>query len=76
MVTFQSLGSAWRLHSVIDLKLYTETYNPSRRESCITLPKELPSKKAIINIKNTDNKCLLWSVHGALNPKKHPSRRR
>ena len=40
-----------------------------------TLPKELANKNAIINMKNKDNKCFLWCVLRALNPKKdHPER--
>ena len=40
-----------------------------------TLPKELANKNAIINVKNKDNKCLLWCVLRALNPKDdHPER--
>ena len=35
------------------------------------LPKGLSDKKAIINVKNEDNKCFLWCVLRALNPKEH-----
>ena len=39
------------------------------------LPKELANKKAIINMQNKDNKCFLWCVLRALNPKdNHPER--
>ena len=68
MATFQSGGSGWRLHSIIKLELHTKRYNPLRGETWIPLPKELANKKAIINIKNKDNKCFLWCVLRALNP--------
>ena len=75
MATFQSMGRGWRLHSIIRLELHTVRYNPLRRESYIPLPKELANKKAIINMKNGDNKCSLWCVLRALNPKdNHPER--
>ena len=73
MATYQSGGSGWRLYSIIELELHTTRYNPLRGETWIPLPKELANKKAIINIKNEDNKCFLWCVLRALNPKvDHP----
>ena len=65
----QATGSGWRLHSIIKFELHTVRYNPLRGETWIPLPKELANKKAIINPKNEDNKCFLWCVHRALNPK-------
>ena len=69
MATFQSMGSGWRLCSIIKLELHTTRYNPLRGETWIPLPKELANKKAIINMKNKDNKCFLWCVLRALNLK-------
>ena len=75
MATFQSEGSGWRLYSIIKLELHTTRYNPLRGETWIPLPKELANKKAIINMQNKDNKCFLWCVLRALNPKdNHPER--
>ena len=65
--------SEWRLHSIIKLELHTVSYNPLRGETWIALPKELANKKAIINMKNEDNKCFLWCVLRALNPKDNHS---
>ena len=75
MATFQSLGSGWMLRSIIRLELYTVRYNPLRGKSYIPLPKELADKKAIINMENNDNRCFLWCVLRALNPKKHNPKR-
>ena len=69
MATFQSKGNGWRLYSIIQLELHTVRYNPLRGETWIPLPKELAYKKAIINVKNKDNKCFLWCILRALNPK-------
>ena len=75
MATFQSKGSGWRLHSIIQLELHTMGYNPLRGKTWIPLPKELANKKAIINMQNKDNKCFLWCVLRALNRKdSHPER--
>ena len=75
MATFQSMGSGWRLYSIIKLELHTTRYNPLKGETWIPLPKELANKKAIINMKNEDNKCFLWCVLRALNPReKDPQR--
>ena len=57
MATFQSMGSGWRLHSIIRLELHTVRYNHLRGESYIPLPEELANKKAIINMQNADNQC-------------------
>ena len=68
-------GSGWAFHRVMKLELHTVSYKPLRGETWIPLPKELADKKAIINMQNKDNKCFLWRVLRALNPKdNHPER--
>ena len=75
MATFQSGGSGWRLYNIIKLELHTTRYNPLRGETWIPLSKELANKKAIINMQNKDNKCFLWCVLRALNPREKDSQR-
>ena len=75
IATFQSMGSGWRLHSIIRLELHTVRYKPVRGKSYIPLPGELNVKKAIINMKNDDNQCFLWCVLRALNPKERNPKR-
>ena len=75
IATFQSMGSGWRLYSIIKLELHTTIYDPLRGETWIQLPKELANKKAIINMQNKDNKCFLWCVLRALNPREKDSQR-
>ena len=61
-------GTGWKLHSVINLKLHTVDYIPLRGSSYIDLPKFIKAKKAVISMKNVDNKCFLWCILRALNP--------
>ena len=72
----QAEGSGWVFMEVIRLILKIDKWDPLKASSYIDLPDELKNKKAIINMKNEDNKCFLWCVLRALNPSKdkHPSR--
>ena len=68
-------GSGWRFEKVIKLVLHTTRWDTINAGSYIELPQALKNKKAIINMKNQDDKCFLWSVLRALNPKdNHPER--
>ena len=63
-------GSGWVFVEVENLTLHTDIWDPIKASSYIDLPKELKNKNAIINMKNKDNnKCFLWCVLRALNPK-------
>ena len=62
-------GTGWHFHSVICLELHTAEWVPIGGSSYIELPEYLKNKKAVTNIKNEDNKCFLWCVLRALNPK-------
>ena len=72
----QAEGSGWVFLEVENLTLHTDIWDPIKASSYIDLPKELKNKNAIINMKNEDNnKCFLWCVLRALNPKDtHPER--
>ena len=61
-------GTVWRLESIIDIKLHTAEWVPLNASSYMELPTYLKNKKAIINMKNKDDKCFLWCVLRALNP--------
>ncbi|GBN94659.1 hypothetical protein AVEN_169349-1 [Araneus ventricosus] len=73
---FLKNGSGWVFDSVIHMELKTATYHPLAPSSYIPLPSKLAAKKALINIKNTDQKCFIWSVLAALHPAvgPHPER--
>ena len=62
-------GSGWVFVKVEKLVLHTTRWEPVNAGSYIELPQELKNKKAIINMKNQDDKCFMWSVLRALNPK-------
>ena len=59
--------SGWVFDSVIKLEMHTVAYKPLSGGSYIELPKQIAPKKAIINMKNEDDKCFLWCVLRALN---------
>ena len=71
IATFLATKSEIRFHSIIQLELHTVSYKPLRGETWIPLPKELADKKAIINMKNKDNKRICWCFLRALNPGKN-----
>ena len=68
-------GSGWQFQKVEKLVLHTTKWDPINAGSYIDLPPFLKNKKAIINMKNQDEKCFMWCVLRALNPKdKNPDR--
>ena len=70
-------GTDVRFYCIINFKLYTGGYIPLRGKTWVPLPKKLADKKAIINMKNEDNKCFLWCVLRLLNPSNvHPEKNR
>ena len=65
-----NLGSSgWVFKEVLRLEVHTVEYNPTKGSSYIDLPKWIKNKQAIINIKNRDDKCFLWSILRYLYPK-------
>ena len=75
IANFQRMGSNWRFARVIQVELHFVDFDPLRAGSWIKLPGGLKSKKAVINMRNEDNKCFKWSVTRSLNlDRKHPER--
>ena len=68
-ITRDAEGSGWQFEKVIKLVLHTTRWDPVNAGSYIELPQELKNRKAIINMKNQDDKCFMWSVLRALNLK-------
>ena len=59
---YQKDGSGWYFKEVIRLEIHTVDYKPMKASTYIPLPEFIMRKKAIINMKNKDDKCFLWSV--------------
>ena len=75
IATFLATKSDVGFHSVIKFELHTVSYKPLKGKTWIPLPKEVADTKGIIDMQNKDNKCFLWCVLRALNPKgDHPER--
>ena len=68
-------GSNFIFKQTLSLEIHTVQYEPLGGSSYIELPESLANKKAIINLKNTDNKCFMWAVTRALHPAKDNSER-
>ena len=71
-----SEGSQWVIDEILVHYLNIINYQPLRGGSYLELPKLLKNpKKKLVNLKNEDEKCLLWSHIRHLNPQKvHPER--
>ena len=68
-------GSGRVFGTVISLVLHITKWEPIYGSSYIPLDPYLANKKAIINMKNEDDKCFMWCVLRALYPKNdHPER--
>jgi len=67
MEEFKERDSGWTLLHLIRLEMNINQYSPLRGSSYIKLPSCLEAKKAIINVKNTDDEyCFKWSLIAAL----------
>ena len=62
-------GSGYTFVEVIKLVLHTTRWDPIYGSSYMPLDPYLANKKAIINMKNEDDKCFMWCVLRALYPK-------
>ena len=75
MVLFQKQGSGWVLDEFLNLDLSIAQYTPVKGSSYIPLPSKLKAKKSIINIKNSDTKCFMWSILAGIHPAKQTAER-
>ena len=58
----------WKFRTIIKLEIHTVKYNPLKGGSWIELPDDLKNKRAIVNMRNTDNQCFKWAVTRELIP--------
>ena len=68
--SWQEGGSGWNLEGIMVAYINVARYQPFRAGSYLPLPNDLAKKKAVINVKNSDNECLKWSLRAALFPPK------
>lgn len=59
---FITKGSGWSLVSIDGLQLRINIVNPLKGGTYLDLPKYIKDKKAVINVKNNDNKCFKYSL--------------
>ena len=57
LAKFQRNGSGWRLKEIIGLNINIAKFDPMEGSGYSDLPAYLKKKKAIINMKNEDEKC-------------------
>ena len=75
MSIFAQAGSGWTLQANQSLSLEMVDYQPIGGSSYIELPKNIYDTKSIVNVKNDDQKCFMWSILAALHPANyHPER--
>ena len=60
-------GSGWLVENVKTIHLMITKYNPMGG-AYIPLPKTIARKRSLLNIKNGDEKCLLWCLLAAHHP--------
>jgi len=65
---FTTKGSGWTLDKVLRLVINTVPFQPLSGSSYIKLPKFIELKRAVLNIKNEDDKCILWSILAQQHP--------
>ena len=62
-------GSGWYFKEILYLEIHTIEYKPISGSTYIPLPDWIKSKKAIVSIRNKDNKCFIWSILRYLYPR-------
>ena len=73
---FTDTASGLEIERCDKLYLNEAKYKPIKESSCIELPKVISLKRAIIDIKNNDERCLEWILSSAVYPDesgKHPN---
>eukprot|EP01052_Picozoa_sp_SAG31_P002997 SAG31_NODE_110_length_24476_cov_9.909654_14_plen_269_part_00 len=66
----------WTFSKALLIHMNVAKYKPLKGSSYMELPKDLATKKAIVNVKNANNECFRWRVLSALYDydTKHPDR--
>lgn len=67
---FTKNGSNWILDTISYCNIILGTFDPLGGSTFIPLPDVLQRKKAVVNVKNVDKFCFVWSVLAQINPAK------
>ena len=68
--SFVDASSGWRSCCVSNFVLHMAQYDPLGGSSFVPTPPWLVKKKAVVNIKNSDNLCSLYSILAVSHPSK------
>ena len=71
---FIELGSSWTLKSIDRFSVNTVRFEPLQAGTYVCLPKEIKPRH-VVNIKSSDNKCIVWAILAALFPPKKDAQR-
>jgi hypothetical protein len=64
----ESRGSGWRLKGITKFFAKFHKYSPLRGASYVKLPPVISNTGCVLNIRNKDNKCFMWSILAHLHP--------
>ena len=68
---FQERDSGWALSRILNLTVNVNKCNPMRAGCWIDMPREIKLKKAVVNVRSTDNACFARAIVAALYPVKN-----
>ncbi|VDI42200.1 Hypothetical predicted protein [Mytilus galloprovincialis] len=78
MSKYMREGSGWTFGHIEKLEIHLSKFKPLKGGSFIPTPSALAKKKAIVNVKNEDDRCFQWAVLAALHheevDQKNPNR--
>ncbi|XP_068991489.1 uncharacterized protein [Neodiprion pinetum] len=68
---FEQRDSGWSMTEILSTAVNINRYHQPLAAGLLTfveLPKDIQRKRAMVNVKNDDERCLLWSITAALHP--------
>ena len=64
--TWMKNGSGYKVDRIENIQLNISKYTPIKGSTYIKTPKSILNKKAVVNVRNQDELCFIWSVLSAL----------
>ncbi|GBC22086.2 uncharacterized protein LOC107444937 [Rhizophagus irregularis DAOM 181602=DAOM 197198] len=65
---YVNYGSGWEFYHVEKIFIEISQFQPPTGAGYIPLPKDLATKKGVVNPANDDDKCFQWAILAALHP--------